>query len=136
MIISTIAFLVIFVLFVKAHTEAAAHSKTNVMQWTAFILGCEDIPNLRNRGINKTNAVLCIMFTLLSVVMVHTGLFAANVMLEHGTHVVGMGWVLVASYIVGVVGSMGYAIGYGAHVSRRDDNVVLPPAPKSRCYVL
>lgn len=82
--------------------------------------------------------VLCMVFTSLSIIMLDIGFTVAGIMQHNGTHVVGMGWVLVWSYALGTVGSMAYAVGCGAHVMNRADShvIILPPAPATKCHVL
>jgi hypothetical protein len=138
-IVAIVVVMVLAIITMKAYVEARAIGNGhNVVQWTLFVLGCEDTRTLTNRGINILMLILCSMFTTLSVVMLDIGITIAIVMQHNGTEVHGMGWVLVWSYVLGTVGSMAYAVGCGAHVMNRADShvVILPPAPASKCYVL
>lgn len=99
----------------KFHSDGTASS---IIHWTKYILASE-ARTFTCYGVNRTNSTLCIMFTILSVVLVDTGFFVAGVMQHNGTEVHGMGWILVWSYVLGTVGSMAYAVGCGAHVMNR-----------------
>lgn len=120
-IIAIVVVMVLAIITMKAHVEASYHADNTIAskaRWTWHILCCEK-EQLQPRGWNKANVVLCIMFTILSVVLVDTGFFVAGIMQHNGAEVHGMGWILVWSYVLGTVGSMAYAVGCGAHVMNR-----------------
>ncbi len=140
-IIAIVVVMVLAIITMKAHVEASYHADNTIAskaRWTLYILGCEDTRTLTNRGINILMCILCIMFTTLSVVMLDIGITIAGIMQHNGTEVHGMGWILIASYVFGTVGCIGYAVGCGAHTMNRANSnvIILPPAPATKCYVL
>lgn len=141
-IIIAVVVIILTVVVMKAQAEASAiFNPQGVKQhakYTWWILCHDRIHTTGNHQWNRTNAVLCMVFTSLSIIMLDTGFTVAGVMQHNGTEVHGMGWVLVWSYVLGTVGSMAHAVGCGAHVMNRADShvVILPPAPATKCYVL
>lgn len=131
-IIAIVVVMVLAIITMKAQAEASAifnpggtkeHAK-----YTWWILCHDRIHTTGNHQWNRTNAVLCMVFTSLSIIMLDTGFTVAGIMQHNGTEVHGMGWVLVWFYALGTVGSMAYAVGCGAHVMNRADSraIMLP----------
>lgn len=107
----------------KAMFHADGTTK-DVIHWTKYILVSE-APTFTCYGLNKTNAVLGAMFTLLSAVLLNTGFFIAGVMQAHSTEVQGMGWILVGLYTLGTLGCVAYSLGFGWYAMNRSNSHVL-----------
>ena len=103
----------------KAMFHADGTTK-DVIHWTKYILVSE-APTFTCYGLNKTNAVLAGMFTMLSSVLLHSGFFIAGVMEAHGTEVQGMGWILVGLYTLGTLGCVAYSLGFGWYAMNRSN---------------
>ena len=141
-IILAIVVIVLSIVLMKAHAEAntifTPRGIKEHAKYTWRILCHDRVCTVGTHTWNRTNAVLCTVFTSLSIIMLDTGFTVAGIMQHSGTEVHGMGWVLVWFYALGTVGSMAYAVGCGAHVMNRADSnvIILPPAPATKCYVL
>lgn len=139
-IILAVIVVVIVAITAIAVSKARFHADgtvSSIISWTKYILVSE-ASTFTCYGLNKVNAVLAGMFTLLSAVLLNTGFFVASVMQAHDTHVEGMGWMLIALYALGTIGCIAYSLGFGSHVMNRANShvVILPPAPASKCHVL
>ena len=122
-----IAVIVIIAIIAFATKKAVFHSDgtaSSIIHWTKHILTCE-APTFTCYGLNRTNAVLGAMFTLLSAVLLDSGFFIANVMQAHGTEVQGMGWILVGLYTLGTLGCVAYSLGFGWYAMNRSNSHVL-----------
>lgn len=120
-IILAVIVVVIVAITAIAVSKARFHADgtvSSIISWTKYILVSE-APTFTCYGLNKTNAVLAGMFTMLSSVLLHSGFFIVGVMEAHGTHVEGMGWILVSLYYLGTIGCMAYSLGFGSHVMNR-----------------
>jgi hypothetical protein len=93
-------------------------SMGNTVYWTKYILTSE-ASTFTCYGMNRINMVLAGMFTVLAAVLLDSGFFIAGVMEAHGTHVEGMGWILVSLYTLGTIGCIAYSVGFGSHVMNR-----------------
>ena len=77
-----IAVIVIIAIIAFATKKAVFHSDgtvPSIVRWTKYILVSE-ASTFTCYGLNKVNAVLAGMFTLLSAVLLNTGFFVASVM--------------------------------------------------------
>lgn len=135
--ITTIILVVIIAFAAKKAMFHADGTTKDVIHWTKYILVSE-APTFTCYGLNKTNAALAGMFTMLSSVLLHSGFFIAGVMATNGTHVEGMGWILIALYTLGTLGCVAYSLGFGWYTMNRSNShiILLPPAPATKCYVL
>lgn len=126
-----IAVIVIIAIVAFAAKKAKFHSDgtaSSIIHWTKYIL-VSDKATFTNYGLNKTNAALAAMFTMLSAVLLHSWFFVAAVMAVNGTHVEGMGWILVGLYTLGTLGCVAYSLGFGSHVmNRADSHVIMLPS--------
>lgn len=116
-----LAVVVIATIITVAVCKARFHADgtvPSIIHWTKYMLVSE-APTFTCYGLNRTNAVLSGMFLCLSAVLVDSGFFFATVMQIHGTHVEGMGWVLIAMYALGTIGCIAYSLGFGSHVMNR-----------------
>ncbi|TXI11181.1 MAG: hypothetical protein E6Q68_06770 [Polynucleobacter sp.] len=125
-IIAVVVMILIAIIIVAAkkavfHADGTAK---DIIRWTKYIL-VSDKATFTCYGLNKTNAALAAMFTMLSAVLLHSWFFVAAVMAVNGTHVEGMGWILVGLYTLGTLGCVAYSLGFGSHVMNRP---MLPPA--------
>ncbi len=96
----------------------------SIVRWTKYILTSE-AATFTCYGMNRTNAVLAGMFTMLSAVLLDSGFFVAGVMEAYGTHVEGMGWILVGLYTLGTLGCVAYSLGFGWYAMNRSNSHVL-----------
>lgn len=126
-IILAVIVVVIVAITAIAVSKARFHADgtvSSIIHWTKYIL-VSDKATFTNYGLNKTNAALAAMFTMLSAVLLHSWFFVAAVMAVNGTHVEGMGWILVGLYTLGTLGCVAYSLSFGSHVMNRP---MLPPA--------
>jgi thiosulfate reductase cytochrome b subunit len=120
---------IIAIITMKAQAEASAiFNPQGVKQhakYTWHILCHDRVQTTGTHTWNKTNMALAGMFTLLSAVLLHSWFFVANVMRDHGTHVEGMGWMLIALYALGTLGCIAYSLGFGWYAMNRSNSHVL-----------
>jgi hypothetical protein len=122
-IILVITAVIIAIVAMKACKEACYHaipgSKASFAKWLKFVILCDRRGVWCVYGLNRTNMALTGMFTMLSAVLLHSGFFIAGIMKAHGTEVQGMGWILIALYMMGTLGCIAYSLGFGSHVMNR-----------------
>jgi hypothetical protein len=121
MIAIILAVIVVIAVVAFAAKKAMFHADgtvQSIIHWTKYILVSE-APTFTCYGLNKVNAVLAGMFLCLSAVLLDTGFFVAGIMATNGTHVQGMGWILVSLYCLGTIGCIAYSVGLGSHIMNR-----------------
>ena len=126
-IILAVIITIIAIIIAFAAKKAVFHADgtvPSIVRWTKYIL-VSDKATFTCYGLNRTNAVLGAMFTTLAAVLLDSGFFIAGVMEAHGTHVEGMGWILIALYVLGTLGCIAYSVGFGSHVMNRSNSHVL-----------